>query len=277
MDRKSRKDRYPDLYRLSTEKDVSVREAIKSEGGGSVWNGKWDSLLEGKNVRYEEEIRDKVQGISLRDGTKDKWRWHKNVYSVKEAYSVIMERRVTQIVVNRELAVVWNRLVPHKVSVLIWRIWQNKIPSRENLVKRGILPQSHVTCPYGFLCEENVAHVFFECPEVLTVWSEVYQWLGFLYVSHNSAVQNFVQGMIKFSKLENNATQMEWKQFSYCVELDKVEGQSWWLYDDMLLVLVEFWMQPGWLKVVIQFGTGDFSHAFGGGIAGISTNFMVVV
>lgn len=103
-----------------------------------------------------------------------------------------MERRVTQIVVNKDLAVVWNRLVPHKVLVLIWRIWQNKIPSREKLVNRVILPQSHVSCLYGCLSEENV-DIFFECPAALAVWSEVYLWLGFLYVSHNSAVQNFVQ------------------------------------------------------------------------------------
>ncbi|XP_058761871.1 uncharacterized protein LOC131635274 [Vicia villosa] len=104
-----------------------------------------------------------------------------------------MERRVIQMVVNKELMDVWNKLVPHKVSVLIWRIWQNKIPSRENLVKRGILPQSQVLCPYGCSCEENIAHIFFECPAAIVVWNEVYRWLGFWYVSHNSAVQNFMQ------------------------------------------------------------------------------------
>lgn len=45
MDRKSLKDRYSGLYRLCIEKYISVSEAIKSKSGGSVWNGKWDSLL----------------------------------------------------------------------------------------------------------------------------------------------------------------------------------------------------------------------------------------
>ncbi|XP_058759055.1 uncharacterized protein LOC131632268 [Vicia villosa] len=82
-------------------------------------------------------------------------------------------------------------VIPLKVSVLAWRVWQNRIPTRDNLVKRGILVDSQNSCPFGCDEEESVSHIFFECPLAWNAWSEVLRWLGFLYVSHNSALQNF--------------------------------------------------------------------------------------
>ncbi|XP_058783462.1 uncharacterized protein LOC131658147 [Vicia villosa] len=137
------------------------------------------------------EIVEKIQRVSLRVDTKDSWRWHKSVYTTKDAYSLIMEGLVTHVGDDKELVAVWSKLIPPKVSVLAWRVWQNRIPTRDNLVKRGILVDSQNSCPFGSGEEESVAHIFFECSLAWNAWSEVLRWLGFLYVSHNSALQNF--------------------------------------------------------------------------------------
>ncbi|CAI8612012.1 unnamed protein product [Vicia faba] len=104
-----------------------------------------------------------------------------------------MEGFVAQVGEDRDLAVAWSSLIPSKVSVLAWRVWQNKIPTRDNLVKRGILVESQNPCPFGCCSEESVAHTFFECPLAWTAWSEVLRWLSFSSVIHNSAFQNFIQ------------------------------------------------------------------------------------
>ncbi|XP_058750551.1 uncharacterized protein LOC131623554 [Vicia villosa] len=109
------------------------------------------------------ELLEKIQRVSLRANIKDSWRWHKNVYTSKDAYSLIMEGLFTLVGEDKELAAVWSNLIPLKVSVLAWRVWQNRIPTRDNLVKRGILVDSQNSCPFGCGEEESVSHIFFEC------------------------------------------------------------------------------------------------------------------
>ena len=63
---------------------------------------------------------------------------------------------------SRDLAAIWNGLIPFKVSVFVWRLLQNRIPSIDNLIKRGVLSESQKFCLFDCGMEENVSHLFFE-------------------------------------------------------------------------------------------------------------------
>ncbi|XP_058782282.1 uncharacterized protein LOC131656637 [Vicia villosa] len=193
LEGKSLKGLYPDLFRKAGNKNDKVGDLSTSQNGGLFWNGSWEVSLDTEEARKEEELKDKIQSFSLRDNVRDRWKWFKNDYSVKEAYCAIMKEITNVRIEDRELAAAWSKLVPLKVSTLVWRIWQNRIPSRDNLVSIGILVASQNSCPYGCGSEENVSHIFFECLLAWIAWSEVLRWLDFISVSHNSAVQNFVQ------------------------------------------------------------------------------------
>lgn len=99
---------------------------------------------------------------------------------------------MSQIENNKELVKVWSKIVMLIVSILAWRIWQNINPSRDNLFRRGILVESQNSCLLDYGKEESVDHIFFECLSTVLAWSEVLGWLNISYVSHNSALQNFV-------------------------------------------------------------------------------------
>lgn len=73
-----------------------------------------------------------MQRICLRGNVKDMWRWSKSEYSVKEAYSVIMDELVFESNEDKVLTKAWSKLVSLKFFALIWRIWQNKILIRDN-------------------------------------------------------------------------------------------------------------------------------------------------
>jgi hypothetical protein len=73
---------------------------------------------------------------------------------------------------------VWNGLIPLKVSVLEWRIMQNRIPTKDNLVKRGVLIESQKLCTFGCGKDENVSHVFNECKLAEEVWQQILNWLN---------------------------------------------------------------------------------------------------
>ena len=179
---------------MTVEKEISVREAVRCESISIFWVGNWECNLS------EGEIKDRKNRIIIRECSIDKWKWYKDVHSVREAYVVIMERLVSQIEHNKELAKVWSKIVLLIVSVLAWRIWTNRNPSRDDLVRRGILVESQNSCPLDCGKEESDDHIFFECPSLVLAWSEVLGWLNISYVSHKSVL--YIK-KIKFSKNKN--------------------------------------------------------------------------
>ncbi|CAI8604845.1 unnamed protein product [Vicia faba] len=126
-------------------------------------------MVTGKKGGYENVN----QRVVLKDNVRDKWSWLKDGYHVKEAYSMIMKGVSNEGEEDRKLTVAWNNLVPLKVLVLVWRIWRNKIPTRDNLVKRDILVASQNSCPHSCDVEESVSHTFFECSIAQAAWSEI--------------------------------------------------------------------------------------------------------
>lgn len=69
----------------------------------------------------------------------------------------------------------WNRFIPIKVNVFIWRLALNKIPSRVNLDKRG-LDIGSLLCPICSFDVETVNHLFFSCSMAFDLWGLVARW-----------------------------------------------------------------------------------------------------
>ena len=46
-------------------------------------------------------------------------------------------------------ALVWHNNVPLKVSIFAWRLLRNRLPTRQNLVHRGILSDTAASCLLG--------------------------------------------------------------------------------------------------------------------------------
>ena len=58
--------------------------------------------------------------------------------------------------------VAWNGVVLLKVLVMVWILFQNKIRTKDNLLKRGVLNEVRTRCSNGCGVDENVAHLFFK-------------------------------------------------------------------------------------------------------------------
>ncbi|GKE49671.1 RNA-directed DNA polymerase, eukaryota, reverse transcriptase zinc-binding domain protein [Tanacetum coccineum] len=70
---------------------------------------------------------------------------------------------------------IWNKFLPAKVNILLWRIMNKRVPTRVHLDKRGIDLDS-VRCP---LCDDDIEtkdHVFALCSIAKDVWKEVMAW-----------------------------------------------------------------------------------------------------
>nr|GEV87829.1 RNA-directed DNA polymerase, eukaryota [Tanacetum cinerariifolium] len=103
----------------------------------------------------------------------------------------------------------WNRCVPIKVNIFLWRLSLNKLPSRVNLDRKGIDIGS-VLCPICLDDVESVNHLFFTCELAKALWDllaklweldipicanilEWYAWLDSLNVP--SKVSTFLEGV----------------------------------------------------------------------------------
>nr|GEW95908.1 RNA-directed DNA polymerase, eukaryota [Tanacetum cinerariifolium] len=56
----------------------------------------------------------------------------------------------------------WVKCIPKKINIFVWRARRDCLPTRQNLIRRGVVIESDV-CP---LCEDSVEesqHVFFQC------------------------------------------------------------------------------------------------------------------
>lgn len=80
-------------------------------------------------------------------------------YSVKEVYKGIIHNLPS--LSNPSWSKAWDKAVSAKVSCLVWRMLQNRIATKDNLAKRGVLGPGILLCEGGCGREEYVSHLFF--------------------------------------------------------------------------------------------------------------------
>ncbi|XP_024632636.1 uncharacterized protein [Medicago truncatula] len=84
------------------------------------------------------------------DNVHDTWRWYLDPthgYSVRVAYRFITTSGEPSDSIHDDN--VWHRLIPAKVSLFVWRLMRNRLPTKDNLVRRRVLPPNGVVCVLG--------------------------------------------------------------------------------------------------------------------------------
>jgi len=109
-----------------------------------------------------------LSNVILQENIQDHWRW---VLDPIHGYSV------------SDFNDVWHKLVPVKVSIFVWRLLQDRIPTRANLVRRLVLQPNHNLCATGCDSVETADHLFLQCNLFRNVWYYLIgHWLGISFV-----------------------------------------------------------------------------------------------
>ncbi|GKV36160.1 hypothetical protein SLEP1_g44321 [Rubroshorea leprosula] len=141
-------------------------------GGGDSSNTvlEWAMAEMLKNPIWEEEdakeLKRMIENVTITPGQPDKWEWIHSInghYSTKTAYLMLVKQR-------RELEEaelfkrIWSKILPSKVAAFNWKVMLDRIPTKTNLLKRGIAKDTEDTkC---VLCEnedEDSNHLFLNC------------------------------------------------------------------------------------------------------------------
>jgi len=182
------------LYSLSVHKECTVEEMTRLgwEEGGNAWG--WRRCLWAWEEDSMRECIVLVNNVILQDNINDARRWMLDPvhgYSVRETYRflTIPAEPTSENVINN----VWHKLVPSKVSLFVWRILQDRIPTKLNLVRRHILQLNDNLCVGGCGDIETSDHLFIDCLLFRNVWNLVCQWLGIYLVFPKNIKEHYLQ------------------------------------------------------------------------------------
>jgi hypothetical protein len=69
---------------------------------------------------------------------------------------------------------IWHPQVPLKVSTFVWRPLRDRLPTKANLVTRGILPIAAHLCVFSCGEVESAHHLFLSCSTFGPLWALVF-------------------------------------------------------------------------------------------------------
>ncbi|GKG16495.1 RNA-directed DNA polymerase, eukaryota [Tanacetum coccineum] len=69
----------------------------------------------------------------------------------------------------------WIKSVPIKINVFAWRASQDRLPSKLNLLRRGV-QVDNLMCPICNSVQEDISHVLFTCEVAAAITRLVCRW-----------------------------------------------------------------------------------------------------
>jgi len=156
--------RFSRLFDLSLYKSSTVAEmfSLGWEEGGEAWGCRrrlwdWEEETIGECCRL-------LDNFVLQTEVVDRWHWLHDIaggYTVRGAYYILTSQ--VQLLGDDKGDLVWHKYVPVKVSFLAWRLLRDRLPTKDNLLQRGVLQQTVLQCVTGCGDTETASHLFFHC------------------------------------------------------------------------------------------------------------------
>lgn len=105
-----------------------------------------------------------------------------NSFSVKSYYDKLLQAAdlvELESVLKTTLELIWNMKIPLKVKNFGWILLLDRLPTRSNLVVRGVISNIHdKVCVFCFNSVQDNNHVFISCPRIRLVWEKVVNLVG---------------------------------------------------------------------------------------------------
>ncbi|XP_058754112.1 uncharacterized protein LOC131627290 [Vicia villosa] len=104
-------------------------------------------------------------------------------FTVSSCYALYAQRRIPFGPFNRHdeaLELIWKMEIPFRIKSFGWRLFVDRLPTKDLLVYRGInLTSTNLKCVFCDLHLEDRDHLFFKCNVINFVWNEIAKWVDF--------------------------------------------------------------------------------------------------
>ncbi|GAU47623.1 hypothetical protein TSUD_281010 [Trifolium subterraneum] len=212
------------LFDLAVDKNVSVADMFAAgwDLGGEAW--KWRRRLNAWEEELVVECVARLANVVLQVGARDRWVWRldsSQCYSVKSAYSFLTASDVN--ITASFVRFIWLKVVPLKVTIFIWRLFLNRLPTKANLRHRRIIEDTQTLCPSLCGKVEDSNHLFFQCEVYGRIWHLIIKWLGVESALHGDIDMHSVQfsGLGEFSPGSRQALSIIWSSVLYTIWCDR--------------------------------------------------------
>ena len=120
-----------------------------------------------------------LRNVTLQVDKDDKWHWKvdaSNAYTVRSAYKSMIHHQLIDTTVSTK--VLWHKDIPLKVVLFTWRLFRDRLPTKDNLHRRGVIAADDRLCVGGCGLLESSTHLFLHCNIFGDVWHLIHRWLG---------------------------------------------------------------------------------------------------
>jgi len=135
-----------------------------------------------------------LHNVTLQINKDDRWLWTlktSQIFSVRSVYNFLTTQ--LPLVTSVPVSSLWHKDVPLKVGLLVWRLFQDRLPTKDNLFRRGVLDQNSLDCIAGCGSAKSSAHLFLHCNFFGSVWHLIYGWLDISAVLPQFLPDHFIQ------------------------------------------------------------------------------------
>ncbi|XP_058753183.1 uncharacterized protein LOC131626384 [Vicia villosa] len=197
-------------------------------GGWSNEGWTWgDFGLEGDT--HEEDVavlRSVLDGAEGRNEGRDEVKWCNNEdidFSVASCYSYLLKRFTPfgpPIKSFEAFGFLWNLEVPFKIKAFGWRLFYNRLPTKDLLLIRGIsLPLDNLFCSFCGVDVEKARHTFFVCWVVKRIWNDIALWVSIGDMVEDECLPSFMEwhSFFKFKKVKRCKLGVVWLAVTWCL------------------------------------------------------------
>jgi hypothetical protein len=186
------------LFGISVQKDTFVGDMGRWENGGWKWDLKWRRTLFVWEEGLLQELGDLLALVSITD-VNDCWVWNPGIdgdFTVKLTYvlldNILNPRMLMSSSESFGFKFIWKSGVPSKVSALSWQLLLDRIPTRDNLRRRGVIQTEDSSCPICHEVVESANHLFLHCRYAARVWYDIMRWLGVVVVLPPTVLMSYM-------------------------------------------------------------------------------------
>ncbi|GKA20408.1 RNA-directed DNA polymerase, eukaryota [Tanacetum coccineum] len=161
---------FPRLFALELDKEIVVANKM---GASSVSASFRRDVRDGAE-RQQWDVLTSIMNSVVLSSSKDRWTCDLSgdgEFKVKVIRNFIDDLFLP----SSDVATRWVKFIPIKVNVFSWRARRDRLPTRVNLSRRGVLLDSHL-CPLCNAAMEDVQHVFFRCDVARVVLRKICRW-----------------------------------------------------------------------------------------------------
>ncbi|KAH1213353.1 putative ribonuclease H protein [Glycine max] len=171
------KDKYPVLYQVSQQQDLTINSMGQHVENGWDWKFQWRRNFFDHEIDMVAAFMDEIDGVQLHLSRMDHLTWRADSsgsYSTKSAYNSLMEDGSSEYEDNAS-RLMWKLKIPPRAAAFSWKIFKDRLPTKANLRRRQVCLPSY-SCPLCDGEEESAGHIMFACSRTRSLWWEALRW-----------------------------------------------------------------------------------------------------